>query len=137
MAAPAAEQTRPRPYLGPRFNWLNPILILAGIAVVGWSVNGTGFSLTGPFEANNVKSVSRFVGGLFPPDLSPDFLRHVVQLTIEATQFSILCTVLAILFGFPLAVIALRQRGEDVSRSSLGTTHWLVRWTTYYASRTV
>ena len=51
---------------------MNPILILLGLGILGWSANGTSFSLTAPFEANNITSVTRFVGGLFPPNVSPD-----------------------------------------------------------------
>src|SRR5438105_2252261 len=118
MSAPATQQSMPRPYLGPRFNWVNPILILIGLGVLGWSANGTGFSLTAPFEANNVKSATRFIAGLFPPETSVDFLRHALQLTLETIQISVLGTFIAIVLGFPLAVFALRQRGEEVSRSS-------------------
>jgi phosphonate transport system permease protein len=137
MAAPATQQSMKRPYLGPRFNWVNPILILIGLGVLGWSANGTGFSLTAPFDPSNVKSATRFIGGLFPPETSPDFLRHVLQLMLETIQISVLGTFIAIVFGFPLAVFALRQRGEEVSRSSLGTARWLARWAIYHASRTV
>lgn len=111
--------------------------MLVTVGVLGWSVYGTGFSPTLLFEANNVKSVSRFVGGLFPPDLSPDFLGTIGRLILETIQISVLGTFVAVGFGFLLSVAALRQRGEDVSRSSVGTIPWLVRWAGYYASRSV
>jgi phosphonate transport system permease protein len=135
MSAPAS--SLPKPSLGPRFNWVNPILILIGLGVLGWSVQGTNFSLTVPFEENNLKSVARFVGGLFPPDTSPDFLRNVGKLMLETIQISVVGTFLAIALGFPLGVLALRQRGEEMSRASLGTVHWLARWAVYYLSRTI
>src|SRR5207249_207333 len=135
MTAPASPRSLPTPYLGPRFNWVNPILILVGLGILGWSVNGTNFSLTLPFEEHNVKSVARFVGGLFPPETDPDFLRNVGKLMLETIQISVVGTFLAIVLGFPLGVLALRQRGEEVSRGSVGILPWLARWTVYYASR--
>jgi len=137
MTVQATERPIAKPYLGPGFNWANPLLILIGLTVLGWSANGTGFSLTIPFEANNVKSVSRFVSGLFPPALTADFLRHLLQLTIETIQISVLGTFVAVVLGALLTIPAMRQRGEDVSRSSLGTAHWLLQWSGYYASRSV
>lgn len=120
-----------------RFNWANPILILIGIGVLGWSVHGTNFSLTAPFEPNNVKSVVRFVTGLFPPETDPSFLSNVGRLMLETIQISILGTVLAIICGFPLGVWALRRRGEEVSRDSLGTAAWALGWARYYGARSV
>jgi phosphonate transport system permease protein len=137
MSTQASSRPLPRGYLGPRFNWINPLLILGALAVLGWSVNGTGFSLTVPFEPGNVKAVTRFVTGLFPPEISPAFLGNMVHLMLETVQISVLGTAIAIVLGFPLGVWALRARGEEVSRASLGTVAWLLGWTRYYAARTV
>ena len=138
MSSQATSRPLPAaPYMGPRFSWTNSILVLVGVAAVAWSINGTGFSLLVPFEANNLKSVARFVGGLFPPELAPDFLRSIGRLVMETIQISILGTFVAIALGFPLGILALRQRGEEVSRSSLGSVAWGLHWATYYASRTV
>jgi phosphonate transport system permease protein len=136
MSTQASSRPLPAPYLGPRFSWANAVLILVGVGAIAWSINGTGFSLLVPFEPNNVKSVARFIGGLFPPELSPDFLRTIGRLVLETIQISILGTFVAILLGFPLGILALRQRGEEVSRSALGAAGWSVKWAVYYASRT-
>jgi len=138
VTSTSSAATRPvRPFRGHGFGWSNSLLILIGLAVLGWSFNGTSFSLTALFEANNAKSVTRFVGGLFPPNLSPDFLGTVARLTLETIQISIVGTFLAIVLGFPLGVLALRRRGEEVSRPSLGTPLWLLGWSRYYVSRMV
>ncbi len=130
-------QSREALRLGPRFNWTNAALIIGAVIVLGWSLNGTHFSLSAPFEPSNVKSVTRFVGGLFPPDLSPPFLATLARLMLETIQISIVGTALAIGFGFVLAIGAMRRRGEDASRAALGTGAWLVRWSAYYTSRTI
>ncbi len=137
MATYSPAQRRESLRLGPRFNWINAALIIAAVAAFGWSLQGTQFSLVAPFEPNNVKSVARFVGGLFPPDLSPPFLATLGRLMLETIQISIVGTALAIVFGFLLAVGAMRRRGEDSSRVALGTGPWLIRWGSYYASRTI
>jgi phosphonate transport system permease protein len=137
MTGRTAAQTRTQIQLGPRFSWANALLILAALAVFGWSLNGTQFSLLTPFQENNIKSVVRFVGGLFPPDLSPPFLATVGRLMLETIQISIVGTVFAIVFGFLLAIGAMRRRGEDASRSALGTGPWVIRWASYTASRSV
>jgi phosphonate transport system permease protein len=132
-----AAPTRTQIQLGPRFSWTNALLILAALAVIGWSLNGTQFSLLTPFEENNLKSVARFIGGLLPPDLSPPFLGTVGRLMLQTIQISIVGTVLAIGFGFLLAIGAMRRRGEDASRSALGMGPWLGRWGIYATSRSV
>jgi phosphonate transport system permease protein len=137
MTGRTAAQARTQIQLGPRFSWANALLILAALAVFGWSLNGTQFSLLTPFQENNIKSVVRFVGGLFPPDLSPPFLATVGRLMLETIQISIVGTVFAIVFGFLLAIGAMRRRGEDASRSALGTGPWVIRWASYTASRSV
>jgi phosphonate transport system permease protein len=137
MTTYTSTQPRGELRLGPRFNWTNAFLVIAAIGVLGWSLQGTQFSLTAPFEPNNVKSVARFVGGLFPPDLSLPFLATLGRLMLETIQISIVGTVLAIALGFLLAIGAMRRRGEDSTRAALGTGAWLIRWGSYYVSRTV
>lgn len=136
-AASATSQTLPRAYLGPRFNWTNSILVLVGVAAIAWSINGTGFSLVAPFEPSNAGAVARFVGGLFPPETAPDFLRTIGRLVLETIQISILGTFVAVVLGFPLGILALRQRGEETSRHALGAVAWASQWAVYYTSRAV
>lgn len=137
MISEAATRSGPKPYLGPRFSWTNAVLVLGGVAVVGWSMSATNFSIAAPFEQSNLKSVARFVGGLFPPQTSPDFLGHVARLMLETIHISVVGSFLAMVFGFPLAVFAMRRRGEEASRAALGTLPWLAQWGAYYASRSV
>ncbi len=46
---------------------VNALLITFLIGAVVWSGAGTQFSFTAPFDPQNVKSVTRFVSGAFPP----------------------------------------------------------------------
>lgn len=125
------------PVGAPSFGWTNVAIAVVAVAVIGWSVHGTGFSPAILFDPTNAKGVSRFVGGLFPPDLSPAFLGSIGRLILETIQISVVGTVIAIGFGFILGALALRQRGEEVSRRAVGTVPWLLRWTGYYISRSI
>jgi phosphonate transport system permease protein len=104
---------------------------------VWWSAAGTGFSLTAPFAPENTKSVARFVGGAFPPDLSPAFLRTAGQLVVQTIQISIVGTVLAVVCAAPLAFLAMRRTGEEFAPRAAGRLPWVVRWASYSLARTV
>jgi phosphonate transport system permease protein len=127
---PAFEDIR-----SPGFSAVNIVLalILGGVIVVSFEQSKV--SLTEPFAPQNVKSVVRFVGGLFPPATAPDFLRSIGGLILETIFISIAGTTLALLLAIPLAFGSMRVRGEEASRAALGTVRWLVRWAVYSIAR--
>jgi phosphonate transport system permease protein len=51
-------------------------------------------------------NVGRFVAGMFPPDLSAEFLRLMMRPAVETIQISVAGTVLAVLIGLPLGILA-------------------------------
>ncbi len=51
-------------------------------------------------------NIVRFVSGMFPPDLSADFLGLLARPVVETLQISIAGTALAVLIGLPLGVLA-------------------------------
>lgn len=57
-------------------------------------------------EGDVLGNVARFVRGAFPPSLSPEFLSLMVRPTIETIQISVMGTVIAMLIGFPLGLLA-------------------------------
>ena len=57
------------------------------------------------FEAEGRRNMAKFVTGMFPPELSPDFLRFLVVPLFETIQISVMGTVLAIAIGFPLGLL--------------------------------
>jgi phosphonate transport system permease protein len=122
---------------GPGFNWLNAILVVAAVGLFGLSAQQTHFSLLEPFSPENTKSVARFVGGLFPPELDPAFLRTIGALLLETIHISIVGTGLAVVLACPLGLLAMRQRGEETSRQALGTPAWALRWLGYGLARSV
>jgi phosphonate transport system permease protein len=126
-AAPAA----------PGFNWLNVVLALGLFGVFAVSAQQTQFSFVEPFKPDNVRAITRFLGGLFPPDLSPDFLRSIGGLVLETLEISIVGTGLAVVLGLPLGLLGMRRRGEETSRAAVGTLAWSLRWAVYTLARTI
>jgi phosphonate transport system permease protein len=90
----------------PRWNLatLLAILVAGGALVASWHVAQIEPSLL--FGVQGRRHMWAFLSGLFPPDLSAAFLRLLIVPTIETIQISIMGTALAIMLGFPLALLA-------------------------------
>ena len=58
------------------------------------------------FDTGALASVWAFVRGLFPPDFSPGFLRVVLNATAQTIQIGLAGTVLSLLIGLPLGILA-------------------------------
>lgn len=121
----------------PRFNPVNYLITAGIIAIIIYSGKTTGFSPGAFLDPRNLKGISRFVGGLWPPDTSPQFLISSINLVVETVKISILGTVLAVLLAFPLGIMATRLRGEEFSRRSSGTLMWLVRNISFQFARMI
>jgi ABC-type phosphate/phosphonate transport system, permease component len=57
------------------------------------------------FQADSLRKLANFVGELFPPNVSPDFLERIFHASLETLAMSALGTLLAMLFGLILAVL--------------------------------
>jgi phosphonate transport system permease protein len=90
----------------PRWNLttLLTILIAGGALGASWHIAQIEPSLL--FGAQGRRQIWAFLTGLFPPELSAAFLRLLLVPTIETIQISIMGTALAIMLGFPLALLA-------------------------------
>jgi phosphonate transport system permease protein len=60
------------------------------------------------FSADAARSMGRFIGEFFPPDLAPPFVAKVARATWETLAMSALGTLLAALLGLALALPAAR-----------------------------
>ncbi len=60
------------------------------------------------FEAETRENLWKFLSGMFPPELSWDFLSLMVRPTLETIQISIMGTLIAIMIGFPMGILATR-----------------------------
>ncbi|MBI3078717.1 MAG: phosphonate ABC transporter, permease protein PhnE [Deltaproteobacteria bacterium] len=92
------------------------------------------------FAAESQQNILAFVRGMFPPELSPRFLGLMVRPTVETIQISVMGTFLAMLLGFPLALLAantltfagvLREMpgGGGVRRARSLLPYLAARWT--------
>jgi phosphonate transport system permease protein len=122
---------------GPGFNWLNVVLAVGLLGAFAVSAQQTRFDLGQFFDPGNVKGISRFVGGLFPPELAPDFLRTIGGLVLETLEISIVGTGLAVVLALPLALFGMRARGEEMSLAAVGPAAWSLRWAAYAFARLV
>jgi phosphonate transport system permease protein len=68
------------------------------------------------FSLEAARSMGRFVGEFFPPDLQPEFLRRVWIATWETLAMSALGTALAAVGGLALALPASRLHEADPAR---------------------
>ncbi|HEX3032708.1 MAG TPA: phosphonate ABC transporter, permease protein PhnE [Bacillota bacterium] len=119
------------------FSYLNLVLVALGAVVILQSARATHFDPLAFADPKNLEGISRFLSGLWPMELSPDFLQDIGKLVLETLEISIMGTLLAIIFAIPLALGATRLRGEEFRRQSRGNLPWLFRWGTYYLSRSV
>jgi phosphonate transport system permease protein len=60
------------------------------------------------FEQTGREHLWRFVTGMFPPELSWNFLSLMIQPALETIQISVMGTLIAVLIGFPLGLLATR-----------------------------
>lgn len=80
------------------------MLLVGGLFTGSWHVAEIEPALL--FGAQGRRQIWAFLAGLFPPDLSPGFLTLLIRPTLETIHISIMGTALAILLGFPLALLA-------------------------------
>jgi phosphonate transport system permease protein len=59
-------------------------------------------------EAERRNNLWKFLTGMFPPDLSANFLGLVVRPAMETIQISVMGTLIAIVIGFPLGMLGTR-----------------------------
>ncbi len=81
-------------------------LLLAAAAAVLSSLRMTEFNPALLVSPEALKSMAGFGRGFLPPDLSPDFLLTTLRPIAETVQLATAGTALALLFGFPLSLMA-------------------------------
>lgn len=74
--------------------------------VESWRRVGVDLSLF--VEGQGREHLWKFLRGMFPPALSAEFLSLMVRPALETVQISVMGTLIAILLGFPLGVLATR-----------------------------
>lgn len=79
------------------------LVVLALVAVVGWSVRGVDLSVSGLLEER--RGVELLVQGLFSPDLTAAWLQVALAATVETVQIAVVGLLLAGLGAAPLALL--------------------------------
>lgn len=74
------------------------------VLFICWQVDGV--RLAAVFQPATVSALWTFLRGLFPPDLSADFLRTVFRALISTVATAIAGTILSVLIAIPLGAIA-------------------------------
>ena len=90
-------------------------------------------------DARTFANVAHFVSGMFPPQVSWPFLKLTARPVMETVQISVMGTVIAVVIGFPLGLLAtssLTWRGILHERMT-GARRWLVGVMPYVLSRVV
>jgi phosphonate transport system permease protein len=88
-------------------------------------------------EGDALGNVARFVRGMFPPQLSREFLGLMLRPALETVQISVMGTAIAVLIGFPLGLVAtssLTWRGVLHERTSRAG-RWLAGFAPYALTR--
>jgi phosphonate transport system permease protein len=118
------------------FPW---IFTAAFVASVAFSLRQAdvrpGVLLDGQAAAN----VAKFVAGMFPPQLSRDFLALMLRPAVETLQISVMGTFIAVLIGIPLGLLAtssLSWSGVLHERASR-RGRWLLGFLPYAVARAV
>lgn len=99
-----------------RFAWIAVLVML-----VAWSARGAGVDFSLLIGPDGRAQIARFVGGLFPPELSPAYLTDLLQPAIETIQMSLLGVVFGALIAAPLAVLAAKPTGGFSAGGGAGT----------------
>jgi phosphonate transport system permease protein len=91
------------------------------------------------FDGQAGANVAKFVAGMFPPQLSRDFLALMLRPAVETLQLSVMGTVIAVVIGMPLGLLAtssLSWSGVLHERASR-RGRWLLGFVPYALSRAV
>jgi phosphonate transport system permease protein len=99
---------RPPPVAG-LSQWLVLGFMMTAVVASFWYL---ALDLSGLFSSEGMEQIGRFVGGFFPPELSPGFLRQVGWGTLETLAISAIGTLLAVLVGLALAVPGAGRMGR-------------------------
>ncbi len=113
------------------------LLVLVAALVLGW--RAAEIRPSAIFDAAALASVRAFLRGLFPPDLSPAFLRTVIAAMGQTIAIAVAGTALSILIGLPLGVLStatLYRRGVLLAGERRGAG-WLLLYGMSHATRSV
>lgn len=107
------------------------------VAIVGASFYLSGFSPERLGEANMLRSLLRFVGGMIPPDFGRGFVFSIGPLLMQTVAISVLGTLMGVVIGGILAIPATSTLVllRPDSPGAHARTERRLRWSIYWAPR--
>jgi len=94
------------PFRGPSKSLSTLLFVVLVLAAFVASLKTAQVDFFALVQAEGRRNLFRFLFGMFPPDLSLDFLRLMLEPVLETIQISIMGTTIAILVGLPLGLLA-------------------------------
>jgi phosphonate transport system permease protein len=89
--------------------WARNISALVAFSIIlYWSGKGAKVNFIELFGPEGRANIWKFVAGLFPPELSPDFLLSLAAPALETIEMALLGVVLGAVLALPLAFLATR-----------------------------
>ncbi|MQF96076.1 MAG: ABC transporter permease subunit [SAR202 cluster bacterium] len=95
----------PKPSTPSRFFETRSLLSLVLVGALVWSVAGAGWS-GGIIHTGGGSALKDFVLALFPPELSPEFLKLALAASWQTVVHAVAGITLAVALGLPLGVVA-------------------------------
>lgn len=91
------------------------------------------------FEAGGRDHLWKFLSGMFPPELSRNFLSLMFRPFLETIQISMMGTLIAVGIGFPFGILGTRtfMVGGVLNEADIkgSVSRFALRWSTYFAAR--
>jgi phosphonate transport system permease protein len=98
-------------------------VILMVLLTVVWSFYATGLFSSERVDSGLPGRVARFIGEMFPPDLSPEFLRSLLVPLLQTIGISVIGTLIGILIGtflsLPATSTLILRGAETAGKGSL------------------
>ena len=115
-----------------------PSLLGAGfLAVLAGSLYTAQVDPRRLFEGHALANAGRFLRGGFPPDLSTEFLGQMIRPALETIQISVVGTLLAVLIGLPLGLLATSSLAWNgiLHERRAAAGRWLLGFLPYVVAR--
>jgi len=99
-----------RPYFSSSQKSFFPYIFAALFLLALWdSWRRVGVDLLLLLDRQGRENIVKFLAGMFPPEHSAQFLSLMVGPTLETIQISVMGTLIAILIGFPIGILATKN----------------------------
>ena len=117
---------------GAASKWINPLGLLALLLWAGWT---SGVDLPLLVSKQTRASIADLLSRLFPPDVSPAFLKVALHATLTTTATAVVATTLSAVVALPLGVLAsgrlwrtgiTASAGKGWGAQGMTTLSWLV-----------